>query len=173
MEKKEYSQLDLFSETPDVVQKRNTRQTLIGFARAYEKIVLLAICLIIVVAIAFSLGIEKGKKLVIPADVAVIDKQPQSTPLTITETVDKEIIPPVENNEKKQTGYVIQLASYQGKSYAEKEAQKLSKKGFTPLILSKGRYNILCIGNFDSKTKAQSVLTKLKKQYRDSFIRRL
>ena len=69
--------------------------------------------------------------------------------------------------------FTIQLASYQNKTIAQKEAQSLKKNGYTPLIIQKGNYSILCVGNFTDKTKAKSTLSKLKKQYHDSMIRRL
>lgn len=69
--------------------------------------------------------------------------------------------------------FTIQLGSYQNKTIAQKEAQNLKKNGYTPLIISKGKYIILCVGNFTDEVKAKSILSKLKKQYNDCRIRRL
>ena len=46
------------------------------------------------------------------------------------------------------SGYTIQLASYKSKSFAQKEAELLKKKGFVPLVIPKGSYTILCVGKF-------------------------
>ncbi|MFH1127974.1 MAG: SPOR domain-containing protein, partial [Candidatus Omnitrophota bacterium] len=69
--------------------------------------------------------------------------------------------------------YTIQVASYQTKKGAQKEAEIIKKKGLSVSVLSKGAYSILCVGNFKDKQKAKLVLVELKKRYRDCFIRRL
>jgi cell division septation protein DedD len=74
---------------------------------------------------------------------------------------------------KKLEGYTIQLASYQNKGSAVKEAERLKKNGLTALVVAKGNYSILCVGSFNSKETAGPLLSQLKRKYQDSFIRRL
>jgi cell division septation protein DedD len=69
--------------------------------------------------------------------------------------------------------YTIQLASYKSNSHAQKEAAVLKQKGYSPLLLTKGEYIVLCVGNFSNKQNAQSLLPELSKRYGDCRIRRL
>ncbi|MCX5706632.1 MAG: SPOR domain-containing protein, partial [Candidatus Omnitrophica bacterium] len=70
-------------------------------------------------------------------------------------------------------GYTIQVASFNNKSYALKEAEFLKKKGLVPLLFSNGNYIILCVGNFPNKETAQPLLSELNKRYPNCSIRRL
>ena len=70
-------------------------------------------------------------------------------------------------------GYTIQVGSYAESGLAMKESANLKKKGFNALLVRKGKYMVLCVGNFTSKENAQSVLSQLKRTYGDCYIRRL
>lgn len=63
MRKGSYSQLELFSQHK-LFDKKNARDNnpFLGYIRSHERIVLWVICIIITNSIAFSLGIEKGKR---------------------------------------------------------------------------------------------------------------
>jgi hypothetical protein len=71
------------------------------------------------------------------------------------------------------SAYTVQIASYQARGSAEKEMAKLRLKGLTPLVIKKGSYSVVCVGTFNNKEKAKSLLTQLKSKYRDCYIRRL
>ena len=71
------------------------------------------------------------------------------------------------------SAYTIQVASFKVKNEALKEVDSLKKRGFNSVVLNKGSHIIICVGNYSSKEKATSILEKLKKNYQDSFIRRL
>jgi len=69
--------------------------------------------------------------------------------------------------------YTIQVASFKGPVYAQKEADSLKKMGHEAFILNKGKYVILCVGKFPEELKAKSILSQMKKKYKDCLIRRL
>lgn len=175
MERKNYSQLELFSRAEDSDKKRNdARNSFLGYVRSYEKVILLFICFMVTGIISFSLGVEKGKHLTISQgnlqlEATNLKMGSQNMNQTI---VLKELAPKIDKNSAPQN-YTVQLASYRSKSYAEKEAEQLKKKGFKALVISKGSYSIVCVGNFANKEMARPLLSELKKAYRDSFIRRL
>ena len=173
MEKQEDSQLELFSEPKDALNEKNwNSNSFFGYLRHYEKVILLIICLIIASAISFSLGVEKGKQFSFPKienQPKLIAKQPDTKPSVI---LNKTPVETLKKSEKIQ-GFTIQIASYQNKERARKEAENLKNKGFSPLIIPNGNYNILCVGNFINKETAKPLLTELKRKYRDSFIRGL
>ncbi|MCX5707401.1 MAG: SPOR domain-containing protein [Candidatus Omnitrophica bacterium] len=87
--------------------------------------------------------------------------------------VKQEIIIPESPAQQDKSAYTIQIATYQARDGAEKEMVKLRQKGFSPLVMKKGSYNVVCVGTFNNKETARSLLTQLKSKYRDCYIRRL
>jgi hypothetical protein len=181
----QYSQLELFSK----VEGSRRRRSSAFFSRiwAYEKVILLVIGFLVCAAVAFSLGVEKGRHIAgikgIPA-VAKASPRPVAVkpvaakPATLrplasrpatTQVIARQPVqaPPVSG------AYTIQLASYKSRDLAQQEADALKKKGLTPVFVSKGEYVVLCVGNFVNKETAKSLLPALEKQYRDCFIRRI
>ncbi|MFZ2357461.1 MAG: SPOR domain-containing protein [Candidatus Omnitrophota bacterium] len=184
MLEKNNPQLELFSKTKDDFQNKLNSRPFLSYIKGYEKIILVIIVFIITGVVSFSFGVEKGKSIAASRfnsrlDMAINSKvqgtvqaasqqtaSPQAQVLTLDE---KSSLRPQE-----ETGnYTIQVASYQTKKGAQKEAEIIKKKGLSVSVLSKGAYSILCVGNFKDKQKAKLVLVELKKRYRDCFIRRL
>jgi len=178
MEKTDHSQLELFSQAKEPGQvKTNFSSSFISFIWNYEKTILLIIAFIITGIVAFALGIDKGKKMAVSrfsnqfdmATIPAVDskrialKPEVKLPLPVAP---KEII-------ENMGSYTIQVASYQNNIHAQREAGQLKIKGFSPLIVNKGKYIIVCVGNFSNQTTAKSLLSQLKKRYQDCYIRRL
>ncbi|MFC1703405.1 SPOR domain-containing protein [Candidatus Omnitrophota bacterium] len=149
-----------------------------------EHVVLGAVFLILTVIISFSIGVEKGKTVVAKENKAVPLEQPVATPVPVTQktgpTQEAISTPPVEEavatiktKEIKLGKYTVQVASFKKESFAEKEAQRLQKLGHEILVMPKGKYNIVCVGNFETKKEAERLIGTLKKQYNDCYIRRL
>ena len=164
MNEKSSSQLELFSQSG----AHRGRRAGIGnsFLRriwAYEKTILMTMGFIITAMVAFSLGVEKGRQPVMQADRPKLIPEQQQP---LVERKPAAVIPSPQN-------YTIQLASYKSKTSAQKEADSLKKKGLSPLIVSKGRYAVLCVGSFSDKENAKALLAELEKQYRGCFIRRI
>lgn len=152
---KSQSQLELFTTAKESLAARaNLPGYLFDFIRKYEKTVLLFICFIITGIISFSLGIEKGKRInLTPA------KRNKEGPAVLEQPVLKK--------------YTIQVASYKTKTGAQKEGQILREKGFLPLFFASREYTVVCVGNFPDKETAKTLVSELKKRYRDCFVRRL
>jgi hypothetical protein len=163
MEKQVDNQLELFSqpgEDPGSRTNRTERDSFSARIWGYEKAILFIIAVLIVGIVSFSLGVERGKRI---AEVVVQPAPPlKKAELSAQPAVLTQMGP-----------YTIQVASFKARSNAEKEAQLLKKKGFTTLVLSKGSYVILCVGNFPNKETAQPLLSELSKYYRSCYIRRL
>ncbi|MDD5730164.1 MAG: SPOR domain-containing protein [Candidatus Omnitrophica bacterium] len=187
MEIKAHSQLELFSQVKGTgATQAGSGNSFFTFIRSYEKIVFILIGFIITGAVAFCIGVEKGKSLdsvvsaPLPRQQAVEQKTipiaPVQTKTEIPAAVQAapvQIATPAKPKETALQGYIIQIATYQNKTSAQKEAEILKRKGFSSSVLAKSGYNIVCVGNFSNKEQAKSTLTELKKQYRDCFIRRL
>jgi cell division septation protein DedD len=149
--------------------------------------------------VCFSLGVEKGKSIAsvtsrqrfdlahgaqrqTPKPIVKDLKQavPVSVPVQqikpfkgIPPAPAKPVSPPQQKPQIQQGWFTIQVASYQDKKHAQKESQNLINKGFSPQLLSKGGYTVVCVGNFKEKEKARSLLSQLRLKYRDCYIRRL
>ncbi len=184
MDKQNTSQLELFSQNGNSgeIKTQQHNNAFLAFIWNYEKTLLIIIGFLITGVISFSLGVEKGKRLVnlqsnVRFDIAkprikqiVPENKAFVSPVQQQITIKKEEIQP---QPAEKQGYTIQLASYKTKSYAQREAEALKKKGLSPLVLSKGSYIVLCVGKFSNKEAAQSLLSELKKRYQDCSIRRL
>ncbi|UCG35605.1 MAG: SPOR domain-containing protein [Candidatus Omnitrophota bacterium] len=163
-----------------------------------DTLVLLSVVIVLLLVIAFSLGVERGRKIA-----KVVEEEKISEPAMLalaTETSrapkkqkgkDKEefmeislapkkgtkVAQPMRRLIKTRPGeekrYLIQVASYLTKKAAEQEAAKLKEKGHPVKIQQKGRYVVLFVGEFDNRREAEDNLKILKKTYHDCFIRRL
>lgn len=179
MEKERYSQLELFSpgqKEYGQIKSPAQNRTFLNYIWGYEKIILTIMGLVITGIISFSLGVEKGKKLAqgykfSPQETRQETNIPKAKVQPNAERQD--VLKPVTPADSLQNYYTIQLASYQSKTSAQKEADALKRKGLLPLVLSKGKYTVLCVGNFADKETARPLLSELKKRYQDCFIRRL
>jgi len=160
------NQLELFSQTRDLgdAKARKAGSPFLAYIWNYEKTILIIIGLVTISIISFSLGVEKGKKLSLAKFNSHLD---------IALTAPASIPKVTEKAEEKVPGYTIQLASYKTKTHAQKETELLKKRGLSPLVLSKGNYAVLCVGNFSNKQTAQSLLSELRKRYKDCYVRRL
>ncbi len=172
-----YHQLELFSASQNTdAAKTHFHSSFLSFIRTYEKIVIIAIAFIVSGIVSFSLGVEKGKNLVKSKvintgfDMASSRRQ-KAIPAPVV--IDKKDVLKPQKPENFLEKYTVQLASYKGKIYVQKEAERLRKIGFSPLVLPKGNYIVLCVGNFPDKQKAESLVSEFKKYYPDCRIRRL
>jgi hypothetical protein len=162
MEKQNNSQFELFSESgvSHRISGHKADRRFLAYIRYYEKTLLVIIGIVVTGIISFSLGVERGKGLSMSSSIPI--EQVQQIKAR-EETVKEPETPGKED-------YIIQLASYKTRTHAEKEAELLRKKGLSPLILNKGSYTVLYVGNFPSRKTAQSLLSELKKRYNDCYI---
>jgi hypothetical protein len=175
MEKQDNFQLELFSQNADSdeIKRHTPNNAFLNYIRNFEKMILVIIGMATISIISYSLGVERGKnhiaaKTIIPMPVKIPNIS-DSLPRAIEK----------QNNIEQQKikediwGFTIQLASYRTKTYAQKEADELKKKGFSPIIFTKGDYIVLCVGSFNNKESAQSMLSQFKNRYQGCYIRRL
>jgi hypothetical protein len=192
MEKRMHSQLELFAQPKTSFDLPGSQNSFLARVQHHEKTVLLIVGFIVTGVISFSLGVEKGKgisaaraavnfdiaqnqKIQIPVVKPAI-KPPQTPPPR--RILESKLQPIVVADKIKpavivQKSYTIQVASYQTNRSAKRETESLKKAGLTPLTLPKGKYIIVCVGNFADMQLAKPILTQLKRRYRDCFVRRL
>lgn len=160
MERKTPAQLELFSEIKSHGRfSSGASNSFFGYINKNERAILVLIGFIVVGITSFCLGVEKGKRQSVKPSESPVSLQGNSV-----------TAPPLGQGV---TGFTIQLASYKTTKYAQKEAEALKRKGFSPFVVSRGDYVAVCVGNFPDKNVAKNMLAELKKQYRDCYIRRL
>jgi len=197
MNNKQSAQLELFSSGQDseklIIKPIDTGFP--GYIKLYEKVILTITGFVISGIIAFCLGVEKGKNISISAPNARFDgagRRNENPPAIIFSKkelpeadkisgknqlknipVKQEIILKQPLPKENKNGYTIQIASYQAQDNAKKEMLKLRRKGFSPMIIIEKGYNVICVGAFNNKKTAKSLLSQLKSKYGDCYIRRL
>ncbi|MBN3038833.1 MAG: SPOR domain-containing protein [Candidatus Omnitrophica bacterium] len=153
----------------------------IALSLSYENIIILAIGMIMVLIVCYSLGVERGKDLA-QANIKGLDA---STQVTESETITKdeekasqkeESEPLIKKRKVKiavtEPFYTIQVATFLKSSSVEKEVQRLKNKGYESFIVSKGKYTEICIGKYKHKNEAATDLKELKRLYGDCFVRK-
>ena len=185
MEKEFNPQLELFGSIAgrEVKKANPSGRTFFGYLHGHEKVILFSIAFVIVGAISFSLGVEKGKRLALlkslPAFSEEASKQAVLAPAigaTSDILIARNVVSPQATAQAALGRFTVQLASYRSRVAAEKEVVLLKKKGFSTIVLTKGNYTVLCVGNFNNKEEARSFfLTQVKKQtrFQEYLIRRL
>ena len=185
-EKEQNLQLELFSNAKEPDGQKAMHSSMLASLWNYEKTILIIIGIAVIGIISFSFGVERGRRVSVPLAGESVPTVNSGTPSTTAAavlkaptvpdnaiTIKKEDVPKKQDSIKERQGYVIQLASYKTKALAQKEAETLKKRGLYPLVMSKGSFTVLCVGNIANKEAAQSLLTELKKRFRDCYIRRL
>jgi len=167
---------------------------------AYEDLIFGGLSLVLVLLAVFCVGVERGKLLAgseggVPVHLAsgqdrlpVVAARPPSpvvaakpsiaspTPALLAARVQMaSSVPPEVNEAVKNTNrhYAIQLASYVGARAAQREAKRLSAKGFHAEVLKQGRYFELRASGYPDRKQAAVDLSELKKWYHDAFIKKV
>ena len=153
-----------------------------------ENVVVIGIITLMTMVFAFSLGVEKGKKVknfssslqqlppaaakgaAVAGTLPAPEKAAASSPSVKTPTAST--TPTQINQAKKSQPYTIQVASFKDDQYAKKEAGVLKNKNLDSFVLTKGNFFIVCIGKFSKKEEANGLLSKLKRTYNDCLVRR-
>lgn len=167
MERENNSQLDLFSPPARGGEfKASPGNPVLARIWNYEKTILILLAILVTGIVAFSLGVEKGRRAGIPQEIT----SAQAQAVVKKEEPPKQALAVI----PAQRGvFTIQVASFKNKNSAQKEAEALKKKGFDASVLPRGSYLVLCVGNFPNKEAAQPLLLELNKRYGSCLIRRL
>ena len=155
-----------------------------------ENIIVLTVLLFMAIIVSFSVGVERGKKIVFAKDSLTESKiapEEKVFPSSQKLVADKEPIVIAKKEEVKKRPetalkvfnsissdfYTVQVASFKSRKHAEKEALKLKSKGYEIFIVPKGKYMIVCAGKFGQSDQAKDFSAELKNKYKDCLVRRL
>ncbi|MCF7870785.1 MAG: SPOR domain-containing protein [Candidatus Omnitrophica bacterium] len=175
-------QLNLFGAKTDKENKLPRE----GIVIPVDTAILLIVVIILIFVIAFSWGMERGRRLTLGALAKEAGSQKENAKAETLKTkkIGEEEKKEEEKNskdlkekrnnvitKKKHKLYRIQVASFYKLSSAKQEAKKLKDKGYSVKIGKKGKYSVVYVGNFNSKKEAEKNLKKLKKTYQDCMLR--
>ncbi len=142
-----------------------------------DVVILVNIVAVFSIAVAFSLGVEKGKRIALQHNKkdSVLTSTKDNQGITVKKTIPAKEKPIrlIEKLKREEGKYIIQVASYLKEDIAHKEKEYLKKEGFSAQLSKKGKYTVLFVGKFLSKKEAERIKALLKKRYEDCFIRRL
>lgn len=144
------------------------------FNVSYEQLIFIAIAVIMLMVLVFSLGVEKGRHVVESGPVkerTVIKVETPVVAAAISEPAKAPVKAEKPYKEIKKL-YTVQVIAYRSKKLAQKELVKLTKKGYKPFIIVGGGYYQICVGEYEESKEAKEELAKLKKTYKDSFVRK-
>lgn len=182
-------QFELFPANSATLEDINKpRLLLANLTLSLESLVIFTILGIMVALFSFSLGVERGKNLAAHA----LDERVSAAWNVGARTIAPPPVPavPVAPAQKSMaaqpkpaefhgmpaaaaTGhYTLQAASYGNEEYAQQDALLLKAKGFQTFLIKKGKYWLLCVGNFNTKEGAAAFLKRLPAKYRFCQVRR-
>jgi len=199
MQSKEEFQSELFEEFDKQSKKKHVRKGQ-PIAKGYsillhvshEQLVFFVIALILSSVLIFSLGVERGKRLPLPEEeIAIIPREinieveeltPESVNEELVEAPQPQVEPkleeliktaePVKVVKEISRPYTVQVATYWSKPNASKEMEGLRRLGMQPFIIAtNGKYEV-CVGEYINKDEAKISIKKLKKKYKDCFLRK-
>ncbi|MDD4939963.1 MAG: SPOR domain-containing protein [Candidatus Omnitrophica bacterium] len=176
------SQLELFDQQgASVRQHPRASFAFWGCITKYEKTILLIIAFAVTGIASFALGVEKGKNYATPKTDSRLDLAARPPAAETRQAPARFISAPAEAVSKEQPAptkilaesFTVQVASFSSNKNAQKEADALKKKGHSALVLSKGKFSIVCVGKFSKRSDAEMLLAKLRNKYQDCRLRRL
>lgn len=135
-----------------------------SFTFTYEKLIMIIVGSIIFTTIIFAFGFEKGRRAAFTRRSAprAVSTTPQApTPAT------RPASPATEK-----TIYMIKVATFKSKEYAQQEAQKLRKKKFPTTIIGISGFYQVYAGEYSEMKDALGALNVLRKVYPDCEIRK-
>lgn len=195
MQKQNITQLEMFSLD---VEGASADRGVSGYdpsrvkiIRGYQKLILKSIAFIFISLLAYSLGVETGKRqaaniaggltrrasaVEITKEPAAPDVIPEAAGVPISASADvplRTLQAEAVKLEQGKNNYTIQVASISRNKNVKSELASLRNKGYTAFSLVKGKYTVICVGKFEEKEEAKVKLQKLKTRYPDCQIRRL
>ncbi|MFQ5952061.1 MAG: SPOR domain-containing protein [Candidatus Omnitrophota bacterium] len=165
---------------PSFLSKYSAQRFLPHVRVPTEYTVIIAIGILILMIVAYAVGVERGKRIQ-AAQLAkerlpkaqVLENKRVTTTTRVTEPEKKEQAAPVATKTiEKAQAYTIQLASFKNEDSARAEIVKLKKMGFKASFSKKGSWYQVYIGGYRNMEEALEARKKLVKYYKDCYIRK-
>ena len=154
----------------------------ISFTFTLDRLIFIAIGIILAMVIVFAAGVERGRSVAIdalkeftivtasekPPATAAVKPVPQAAAPVIAspEKIEPEVVPPSTTKP-----YTIVAAAFKGASSASQVAEQLKKTGLPAHVTENAPYFVVCVGGYDSRAAADTDFTRTKKIYKDAYIK--
>ena len=137
-----------------------------------ERLIMIAIGLLMLAVVVYAFGIETGRRI-------TKDAASSETRITLTKTpvMQPKIRPPapvtvmVPEKLAANRPYSIFAASFTRQDYAAQAVNKLKGAGFGAFLSQVGTSYRLCIGTSKTKDEAKGDLIKIKRIYKDAYVK--
>ena len=165
---------------------------------SYENIILVFISLIMLLVIFFSLGVEKGKRLVqnnrrehstrlkneISEEETMVknnamSEKKESDTAEYKRTVSEEIEIEGKREAKEKTTilplkpYTIQVVAFKKTESANREMERLKNKGFDTFLIHSDKWIQVCVGRYINKEASKNDFEILEKKYPKCYFRKI
>jgi len=177
---------DSYSYLSDFKKDTNSGASSITVALPQQSIVILVLCVVMLLVVSFTLGVERGKlisgktalapsapweRISAPAPMAVAPSQ--EVPAEARQETPQPAAVATKDAEPAGNQYVIQVASLKTEQAASRLADTLTKGGWPSFTKTSGDYVVVLAGSFREKKEAQNRIGELKKTYTDCFIKKI
>lgn len=174
---------------PERIPGINKTHKPILFSTNIEQLILAGIVAILLACLVFFLGVLRGRSLrdlpartLTPQAAASIARpyaQPVSQAATRRAPGSPSTTPSVQvpaaaavMAADPSKPYTIQLVTHKKKEYADHEASLLRRSGYPAIILQKGGYFVVCVGQYANKEEAKRDLKLFANKYKGCFLQR-
>ena len=166
---------EFFNDLPSLTEKPKKKKFNLGkiaISLSYENLIVLAIGLIMLLIVCYSLGVEKGKSFVQGDIERMQQEQAQQPPSREVPEPEprKERTEVASDKQSLKTSPYIQVASFRTDKYAKKEMESLKNKGYRPFVTTWGKFRVVCVGGYKDKDQARKALKQLRKLYADCIL---
>lgn len=145
---------------------------------SWKSLIFFFIALIMLIALFFSMGVEKGRRLAAkntrasePMIHSAKAQTNESRPANKVKTAPAEIASSA--NEKIARPYTIQIMALKKGEDTQKEVARLSAAGYEAFVISSGAWHQICIGRYAAQEDAYKNMRSIKQKYPDSYIRKI
>ncbi len=167
-------QLYLFSHNKNNEKGSNRPKVILPL----DTLILLSVITILLFTLSFSMGVEKGKKVILSEKETSKEianpAQFKGTTTTKSEKIKKNIkvIKQPKEKIKEKERYHVQVASFKKENSALREVKSLENKGYPVTIIKKGDYVVIYVGGFENEGEAKSNFIDLRKRYKDCIFKK-
>ena len=137
-----------------------------------EKLVLISIGIIIFMVIIYALGIERGRRLGVAPVVqnrVIVHAPLKASPVPQEKAVTIPVKAPLIQGQAKP--YTIVAAAFTTRDKALEEADRLKKGSFDSFVAESAPYFLACVGAYADKESAKPTLGKIRKIYKDAYLK--
>jgi len=145
-----------------------------------ENLVFVAISIIMIIVLSFSLGVERGKrfgntKIILPErNYAAIEKK-ISKPVSLKDNLDNTEAAEIKQEQgvirDKTARYTIQIVAYRDKGTAEKKVSSLREEKRSAFIIPENGLFQVCVGRYRTLKETKAGMKNLQSKYSDCFAR--